>query len=54
MIRSRRMRWVGHEALTGTKKNAYRTLLRNPEGKRTLERPGRKWVDYIKIDFRGT
>jgi hypothetical protein len=27
-------------------------LVGNPEGKRPLGRPGRKWVDNIKMDLR--
>jgi hypothetical protein len=37
----------------GAKKNAYRTLVGKPEGKRLLGRPRRRWVDNIKIDLRG-
>jgi hypothetical protein len=36
----------------GEKKNAYRILVGNPEGKRPLGRPRRRWVDNIKIDLR--
>jgi hypothetical protein len=36
----------------GDKRNAYRILVGNPEGKRPLGRPRRRWVDNIKIDFR--
>jgi hypothetical protein len=36
----------------GGKRNAYRILLGNPEGKRPLRRPRRSWVDNIKIDLR--
>jgi hypothetical protein len=36
----------------GEKRNAYRILLRNPEGKRPLGRPIRSWVDRIKMDLR--
>jgi hypothetical protein len=32
--------------------NAYRILVRNPEGKRPLERPRRRWVDNIKINLK--
>jgi hypothetical protein len=32
--------------------NAYRILVRNPEGKRPLGRPRRRWVDNIKMDLR--
>jgi hypothetical protein len=35
-----------------TKRNAYRILVRKPEGKRPLGRPRRTWVDNIKIDLR--
>jgi hypothetical protein len=36
----------------GEKSNAYRILVGKPEGKRPLGRPGCKWVDNIKMDFR--
>jgi hypothetical protein len=32
------------------KRNAYRLLVGNPEGKRPLGRPRRKWVDNIRMD----
>jgi hypothetical protein len=32
--------------------NAYRILVGKPEGKRSLGRPRRRWVDNIKIDLR--
>jgi hypothetical protein len=35
MIKSR-MRWAGHVARMGEKMNTYRTLVGNPEGKRSL------------------
>jgi hypothetical protein len=36
----------------GKKRNAYRTLVRNPEGKRPLGRPRHRWVDNIKMYLR--
>jgi hypothetical protein len=33
-------------------RNAYRTLVGKPEGKRPLGRPRRRWVDNVKIDLR--
>jgi hypothetical protein len=36
----------------GEKRNAYRTLVGRPEGKRPLGKPRRRWVDNIKIDLR--
>jgi hypothetical protein len=35
----------------GEKRNAYRLLVRNPEGKRPLGRPRHRWVDNIKMDL---
>jgi hypothetical protein len=36
----------------GEKRNLYRILVGNPEGKRPLGRPRRRWVDNIKMDLR--
>jgi hypothetical protein len=52
MIKSRRMRWTGHVARMGEKRNAYRILVENPEGKRPLGRPRRSRVDNIKMGLR--
>jgi hypothetical protein len=52
MIKSRRMRWAGHVARMGEKRNAYRILVGKPEGKRTLGRPRRRWVDNSKLSLR--
>jgi hypothetical protein len=35
----------------GEKRNAYRLLLRKPEGKRPLGRPRRRWVDNIRMNL---
>jgi hypothetical protein len=53
MIKSRRMRWAGHVAQMGARRNAYRILVGKPAGKRPLGRPRRRWVDNIKMDLRG-
>jgi hypothetical protein len=34
------------------KRNAYRILVGNPEGKRPLGRPRHRWVNNIETDFR--
>jgi hypothetical protein len=52
MMKSRRMRWEGHVARMGEKRNAYRILVEKPERKRPLGRPRRRWVDNIKMDLR--
>jgi hypothetical protein len=46
MIKSRRMRWAGHVARMGPKRNAYRIFVQKREGKRPLGRPRRRWKDY--------
>jgi hypothetical protein len=53
IIKPRRMRWAGHVARMGEKRNAYRLLVGKPEGKRPLGRPRRRWVDNIKLDLGG-
>jgi hypothetical protein len=45
------MRFAGHVARMGEKRNAYRTLVGNPEGKRPLRRPRCRWVNNIKMDL---
>ena len=51
VIKSRRMRWAGHVARMGEERGAYKVLVGNPEGKRPLGRPRRKWVDNIRMDL---
>jgi hypothetical protein len=51
IIKSRRMRWAGHVARMGEKRNAYRLLVGKPEGTRPLGRPRRRWVDNIGMDL---
>jgi hypothetical protein len=51
IIKSRRVRWVGHVARMGEKRNVYRLLAGKIEGKRPLGRPRRRWIDSIMIDL---
>jgi hypothetical protein len=44
IITSRRMRWAGHGARRGEKRNAYR-LCGKARGKEPLGRPRCRWVD---------
>jgi hypothetical protein len=39
MIKSRKMRWVGHVARMGESRGVYRVLVGKPEGQRSLGRP---------------
>ena len=50
VIKSRRIRWAGHVARMGEKRDIYRVLVGKPDGKRPLGRPRRRWEDNIKID----
>ena len=51
-LKSRRLRWAGHVARMEQSRNAYRVLVRKPEGKRPFGRPRRRWEDNIKMDLR--
>jgi hypothetical protein len=51
IIKARRMKWVGHVARMGEKRNEYRLLLGNPEGRSPLGRPRRRWLDNIRMDL---
>jgi hypothetical protein len=51
MNKLRRMKWVGHVARIGEKRNVYRFLVGKPEGKIPLGRPRCKWVDIIKMEL---
>jgi hypothetical protein len=51
IIKSRRMRWEGHVARMGEKRNVYRLLVGKPGGKRPLGRPRRRWIYNIEMDL---
>jgi hypothetical protein len=36
----------------GAKRNAYTVLVGKPEGKRSLGRPGHRWMDNIEKNIR--
>jgi len=52
VVKSRRMRWVGHVARMGEGRGVHRVLVGKPEGKRPLGRPRRRWEDNINLDLR--
>ena len=52
VVKSRRMRWVGHVKHMGERKGVHRVLMGKPEGKRPLGRPRRRWEDNISWIFR--
>jgi len=46
------MRWAGHVARMGERRDVYRVLMGKPEGKRPFGRPRHRWEDNIKVDLR--
>jgi len=51
VIKSRRMRWVGHVVHMGEERGVYMVLVGKPEGRRLLGRPRHRWVDNIRMDL---
>jgi len=51
VVKSRRMRWVGHVARMGEERVVHRFLVGKPEGKRPFGRPRRRWEDNLKMDL---
>jgi hypothetical protein len=51
-IKSRTMRWAGHVARMGEKRNVYRVLMGKPERKRPFGRPRCRWENGIRMDIR--
>jgi hypothetical protein len=47
IIKPRWMRWAGHVARMGKKRNSCRLFVGKPEGERTLGRPKRRWINNI-------
>ena len=53
VIKSRRMRWVGHVARMGERSGVYTVLVGIPEGKIPHGRPRRRWEDNTKYGSSG-
>ena len=51
LIKSRRMRWVGHVACMEEGRGVHKVLVGTPEGKGPLGRPRRRWEDNIQMDL---
>jgi hypothetical protein len=52
VIKSMRMIWTGQVPRMEEIRNTFKTLIGKPEGKRTLGRSRRRWVDNVRIDLR--
>jgi hypothetical protein len=51
IIKSRRMRWAGHDNRNWERRNIYSILVGKTEVKRSVRRRGLKWVDNTKMDL---
>jgi hypothetical protein len=51
VIKSRRMRWAGHVAPMGERRDVCRVMVGKPEGNRSLGRLRRRCEDNIKTDL---
>jgi hypothetical protein len=45
------MRWEEHVTRMGKRKEVYKILVGEPEGKILLKRPRRRWKDNIETDL---
>jgi hypothetical protein len=52
MIKSRRVRWVGHVARMRGMRYAYKVPVGKPDGKRPLARPRHTWDDNSRMYLR--
>jgi len=52
VIKSRRMRWAGHIAYMGERRDIFRVLLGKHEGKRPRRRPRLRWEIIFRWTFR--
>ena len=51
MVKSRRIKWVGHVARMGEGRGVHRVLVGKPGDNKPLGRPRRRWEDNIKRDL---
>jgi len=51
VIKSRTMKWAGHEARMGERRGVYRVLVGKPDRKRPLGRTRRRWEDKVKMNL---
>jgi hypothetical protein len=51
VIKSRRIKWVGHVPCMEERRDGYRFVVGKPEGKKTFGRHGHRWKDNIMLDI---
>ena len=52
MIKSRKLRWAGVEAIMEEARSAFKILTGTPAGKRPLGRPRHRWENNIRVDLK--
>jgi hypothetical protein len=52
VIKSRRMRWMGHVVYMGEMRNAYNILVDKPDRERPAEIPTHRWKDTFRMDLK--
>jgi hypothetical protein len=52
-MRSKKMNWAGYVAHMREMRNAYKILVRKPEGKRPCRRPRHRLENNIRMDLTG-
>ena len=52
VIKSRRLKWVGHVARMEEGRSAFKILSSKPTGKKPLGRLRRRWEVNIKVDLK--
>jgi hypothetical protein len=51
VIQSRRMKWAGHVARMGERRDVYKVLVGKPEERIPLRGPRCRWEDNVKMDL---
>jgi hypothetical protein len=51
LIKSGKMRWIGHVTRMGESRGIYTNLVGKPEGKEPLRSPRHRWENNNKIDL---
>ena len=54
IVRVIKSRWADHVARMEEGRSAFKILTGKPTGKRPLERPRRRWEEYIRMDLEET
>ena len=52
VIKSRKLRWAGHEPRMAEGRSTFKILTGTPTGKRPLGRPRRRWEGNIRMDLK--